>query len=578
MTHIYNDPADFAEEALAGFVALHKSYVRPVPGGVVRRQPGPRGKTVVIFGGGSGHYPAFAGLVGPGFGDGSVVGNIFTSPSAQYAYSVGRHANRGGGVIFSFGNYAGDVMNFGIACEQLIAEGIDARNVVVTDDVLSASMDEIHKRRGIAGDFAVFKVLAAAAETGADIDEVERLGRLANDRTRTAGIAFSGCTFPGASGPLFAVQHSQMAVGLGIHGEPGLRTVPLQTATEIGDLLVTSLLSERPPASGERVGVILNGLGSTKYEELFLLWGEISPRLEQAGLQLVEPQVGELVTSLDMAGVSLSLVWLDDELEPLWCAPADTPAFRKGSALAARTETEDDALIDDSYIDNVAQGTPTSQKSAAHVVAFASAALNTIREHEETLAQMDAIAGDGDHGRGMVRGLDAALTAAIWASKGGAGVGSTLTRAGDAWAEHAGGTSGVLWGSALRAAGRIIGDDNEIGFPEILQASDAFADALTRLGKASLGDKTMVDAVVPFVVELRNASDGGQTLPNALHLAAAASFSAARATANLLPKMGRARPHAEKSLGNPDPGAISFALIVTALADNAAHERKVEVE
>jgi dihydroxyacetone kinase len=577
MTRIHNDPADFAEEALAGFALLHGSYVRPVPGGVVRRHPGPRGKTVVIFGGGSGHYPAFAGLVGPGFGDGSVVGNIFTSPSAQYAYSVGRQANRGGGVIFSFGNYAGDVMNFGIACEQLAAEGIDARNVIVTDDVLSASVDESHKRRGIAGDVVVFKVLSAAAETGADIDEVERLGRLANDRTRTAGIAFDGCTFPGAIDPLFTVARGQMAVGLGIHGEPGLETVPLQTAAEIGELLVRTVLAEAPAEHAGRVGVILNGLGATKYEELFLLWGEIAPRLAAAGLQLVDPEVGELVTSLDMAGVSLSLVWLDDELEPLWRAPADTPAYRKGSALAWGDDGDDDGAVADEVADAIEPGSPVSQQAAAQVVALVAAASTTVREHEDTLAQMDAIAGDGDHGRGMVRGLDAALTAATVTAGQGAGAGSTLARSGDAWAEHAGGTSGVLWGSALRAAGQVLGDETAIDAAAILAAADAFAGTLTRLGKATVGDKTMVDAVTPYVAQLRAAVEAGIPVADALTRAADAASRAAASTADLLPKLGRARPHAAKSLGTADPGATSFALIVTTLATANGPARKVHV-
>ncbi|WP_120338691.1 dihydroxyacetone kinase family protein [Cryobacterium soli] len=577
MTRIHNDPADFAEEALAGFALLHGRYVRPVPGGVVRRHPGPRGKTVVIFGGGSGHYPAFAGLVGPGFGDGSVVGNIFTSPSAQYAYSVGRQANRGGGVIFSFGNYAGDVMNFGIACEQLAAEGIDARNVIVTDDLLSASVEESHKRRGIAGDFVVFKVLAAAAETGADIDEVERLGRLANDRTRTAGIAFDGCTFPGAIDPLFTVERGQMAVGLGIHGEPGLETVPLQSAAEIGDLLVRTVLAEAPADSDGRVGVILNGLGSTKYEELFLLWGEIAPRLTAAGLSLVDPEVGELVTSLDMAGVSLSLVWLNDALEPLWTAPADTPAYRKGSALAVGTDDDDNGVVADAVAEAVEPGSPVSGQAATEVVALVRAAFATVREHEDTLAQMDAIAGDGDHGRGMVRGLDAALTAATATAAQGAGAGTTLARAGDAWAEHAGGTSGVLWGSALRAAGQVLGDESAIDAAGILAAAAAYAGTLTRLGKATVGDKTMVDAVTPFVDELRRAIEAGATAADALTSAAEAATEAAAATADLLPKLGRARPHAAKSLGTADPGATSFALIVTTLANAHVPVRKAHL-
>src|SRR6478752_8121083 len=295
MTRVFNNPSDFAEEALAGFCDVHANLVRQVPGG-------------------------------------AVVGNIFTSPSAQQAYSVAKAAESGAGVVFTYGNYAGDVMNFGMASERLAAEGIAVENVLVTDDVASAPPSESEKRRGIAGDFTVFKIMGAAAEAGADLAEVVRLGRKANDLTRTIGSAFDGCTFPGADAPLFTLPEGQMGLGLGIHGEPGLHDTDLPPAKELGQELVARVLSETPPDAGSRIAVILSGLGSTKPEELFVLWGTVAPLLRAAGYTLVMPEVGELVTSLDMAGVSLTVTWLDDELEPLWTAPAETPAYRRGSA------------------------------------------------------------------------------------------------------------------------------------------------------------------------------------------------------------------------------------------------------
>lgn len=195
MTTLYNDPAEFSEDQLEGFVDLYSDRLVRVPGGVVTCPPRTP-QVAVVVGGGSGHYPAFAGLVGPGFASGAVVGNIFTSPSAAHVYSVAKAAEQGRGVILTFGNYAGDNMNFGIAAEMLRAEGIDTRIVVVKDDIASAP--DFDDRRGIAGDFTVFKVMGAAAAAGWDVDEVERLGNLANRRTRTLGVAFSGCTMPGA--------------------------------------------------------------------------------------------------------------------------------------------------------------------------------------------------------------------------------------------------------------------------------------------------------------------------------------------------------------------------------------------
>ena len=192
MTRIFNDPSEFAEEALAGFFDLHSELVRQVPGGAVRRRRPSRPMVAVLAGGGSGHYPTFAGLIGADFASGAVVGNIFTSPSAQQAYSVAKAADTGAGVVFTYGNYAGDVMNFGMASEPRAAEGIQVENVVVTDDIASAPPSEAEKRRGIAGDFTVFKVMGAAAEQGAGLADVVRLGRKANTRTRTIGGAFHG--------------------------------------------------------------------------------------------------------------------------------------------------------------------------------------------------------------------------------------------------------------------------------------------------------------------------------------------------------------------------------------------------
>lgn len=560
MTKIWNDPAEFTEDSLAGFAMLHRRYVRQVTGGVVRRNPGADGKVVVLVGGGSGHYPAFMGWVGPGFADGAVVGNVFSAPSSQYAYSVARAADRGGGVIFAYGNHAGDVMNFGMAAEQLQHEGVDARHIIVTDDILAAPANEIEKRRGIAGDFTVFKILGAAAETGASMDEVMRLGQLANDQTRTIGIGLAGCTMPGADEPLFTVEPGMMGIGLGLHGEPGIETIPLGNAEEIARRLVEPLLEENPN-NARRAAVILTGLGATKYEELFLLWREIVPLFEVAGIELVEPEVGELITSLDMAGMSLTVTWLDDELEPLWRAVADTPAFRRGAItnMNLAEVAGDDADDEAGQQLSIPPCSSASHSAAQFFSERLSAAARAIEAEETRLGQLDAIAGDGDHGRGMVRGIQAAEQAAQAAIAAGAGLGTALTLAGDAWAAHAGGTSGVLWGSGLRAAGTSLGDD-AVSDAAISEAVRAFVDTMLRLGKAQLGDKTLLDAAVPFAEVLDSQIGDGVT--SAWQSAAHRAQEAAEETADLEPKIGRARPNAQRSLGTPDPGAISFALVV----------------
>ncbi len=561
MASIFDDPATFADDALYGFVAANARHVARVDGGVLRSTEMTSGQVAVVIGGGSGHYPAFAGLVGPGLAAAAACGNIFSSPAAGQVYRVAKAAQAGGGVLLSYGNYAGDVLHFGQAQQRLRAEGIDTRTVLVTDDIASAPVESTEKRRGIAGDLTVFKIAGAAAEAGADLDEVERLARRANDRTRSLGVAFAGCTLPGSDAPLFTVPDGKMALGLGIHGEPGISEHDMPTASELADLLVDTLLGERPDGAGNAVVPILNGLGAVKYDELFLLYGKIETRLRAAGLTVVEPECGELVTSLDMSGLSLTLFWPDDELALLWSAPADTPAFRRGNT-DPRPLRDTTAIATESAVEE--QGTPASIRAGQLAGAVLRTVARVVADNEDEWGRLDAVAGDGDHGIGMRRGADAAARTAVEA---GAGVRAVLTAAGDAWSERAGGTSGALWGAGLIAAGTALGNAESYGPSEVAAAVSAFATAIRELGGAQPGDKTMVDALVPFVETLERSTEAGTDLASALSDAAAAAVRAARATADLRPKLGRARPLAEKSVGHADPGATSFARIAAALSD-----------
>jgi dihydroxyacetone kinase len=568
MTHLFNDPARFTEDMLVGFLDAHGRYAVGVPGGVVRAHQTRPGKVAVVIGGGSGHYPAFCGTVGTGFADGAVVGNIFTSPSAEDAASVARAAHGGAGVLLITGNYAGDVMNFGLAVDQLRREGIDALYFAVTDDIASAAKGEETKRRGIAGDFTVFKCSCAAAEDGMDLRNVLRVAATANDLTRTLGVAFSGCTLPGADSPLFTVPHNTMGVGLGIHGEPGVSDEPLCTAEELAEKLVDEVLGDAPATDSRRIAVILNGLGRTKYEELFVVWGATARLLRLRGYEIVEPEVGELVTSLDMAGCSLTVMWLDDELEKYWRAPADTPAYRKGAAMTAggvlrgAVEERPAPVRQRSELSDV-EGRLGGQRIAQVFDAMA----RMLADAEDELGRIDAIAGDGDHGRGMVKGSSAAQEAATMAVEAGSGQGTVLVAAGTQWAAEAGGTSGVLWGAMLTAIGESLGDRGTPDSTTVASAMRAGYDALTRLGGAAPGDKTMLDAMLPFVDELQRLVDDGQPWPQAWAAAAEVAGDAAKATADLRPRVGRARPLAERSIGTPDAGATSLAKCARVVAD-----------
>ncbi|QEM83153.1 dihydroxyacetone kinase family protein [Halomonas binhaiensis] len=564
MTILYNDPSDFPEQARLGLVAAHRDKLMAVYGGVVRSTRSKPGSVAVVIGGGSGHYPAFAGLVGQGLAHGAAMGNLFASPSAQQVYSVAKAADNGGGVLLTFGNYAGDVLHFGQARERLIAEGIPCEIVTITDDVASASLEEFDKRRGIAGDLTVFKAAAAAAEAGASLEQVVAVAEEANRRTRSFGVAFDGCTLPGAEDALFHVPTGRMAIGLGIHGEPGVSEQDIPTADGLAEALVSRLLEEVPAGierEGARVVPILNGLGTVKYEELFVVYRRVDELLHEAGLTIIEPEVGEMVTSLDMAGVSLTLFWLDDEMEQRWKAPADTPAYRKGSVAAA--EALDPAELEAMERQEIPPASEASRQLAKGVVSALETLVATVDAHAEELGRIDSIAGDGDHGIGMQRGSKACLEAAREALAEGAGAQTVLSFAAERWADRAGGTSGAIWGVILSSIGEALGNDLPLNVDRLVRGVSAASDNVMSFGKAVPGDKTLVDVLVPFAEAVaEHAADG---VAVTWERAAQRAEEAAQATAELLPRVGRARPLAEKSLGTPDAGATSLALIVTAL-------------
>ncbi|MEE2040660.1 dihydroxyacetone kinase family protein [Nocardiopsis sp. CT-R113] len=574
MTLLVNDPADFADESLAGFAEAHSDEVRALHGGVVRASATPRGHVAVVLGGGTGHYPAFAGWVGPGFAHGAACGNVFSSPSAAQICSVARAAQNGGGVVLGFGNYAGDVLHFGQAAEQLRAEGVDVRVVAVTDDVASGPAHDTGRRRGVAGDLPVLKILGAAAEAGHHLDEVHRLGIKANAATRSLGVAFGGCTLPGADRPLFTVEADRMGVGLGIHGEPGIEQRPLPAADEVADLLVDGVLAERGEAAAAvggatRVAPVLNGLGATKYEELYVVHRRVAERLSAAGLTVVAPVVDEQVTSLGMAGLSLTLTFLDPELERLWTAPAVTPAFRRGHLPPRPPRTDD--LVGSRRTPPVVPGDGPSRDLGTRIAAALGTVRDTVAAHERSLGELDAVAGDGDHGIGMRRGAEAALSAAEDAVALGAGARTVLVKAGAAWSERAGGTSGALWGAALTAFGAELGDSGRADRTRLVAGARAAVDAVVRLGGARPGDKTLVDAAVPFADRLA-AEAGSAGLAGAWAAGAGAARLAADATASIPARLGRARAHGDNSLGTPDPGAVSLSLILTALTSHFGQE------
>jgi dihydroxyacetone kinase-like protein len=333
MRKLLNDPEAVVKESLAGLAAAHGDVLRyDADNGYVARVDAPvQGKVALISGGGSGHEPMHGGFVGRGMLDAACPGEVFTSPVPEQMLAATKAVDGGAGVIHIVKNYTGDVMNFKLAAEDAADEGISVESVLIDDDV--AVQDSLYTagRRGVGATVLAEKIAGASAERGDALAKVAGYARQVNDRSRSFGVALSSCTPPAAGKPIFDLPEGEMEVGIGIHGEPGRRRAPLGTAREIADVIVEAVVSDLGAAQGAKVLPFVNGMGGTPQLELYLLYGEVERGLREAGLEPVRRLVGSYITSLEMAGASLTLLELDDDLIELWDAPVHTAALRWGA-------------------------------------------------------------------------------------------------------------------------------------------------------------------------------------------------------------------------------------------------------
>ncbi|MET3927051.1 dihydroxyacetone kinase subunit DhaK [Devosia sp. 2618] len=331
MKKLINDPANYVDEMLDGLCLAHPGLQRVGNDrrAIARTVPMRQGKVGVVSGGGSGHLPLFTGYVGEGLLDACAIGNVFEGPTINSCQDAIAAANAGAGVLCLFGNYGGDKMNFEMASEFAAMDSVETRTVLGTDDIASAKPEESHKRRGVAGLIFAYKTAGALAERGGDLDAVTAIAQKTVDRTRTIGVALSSCQIPGAAGPNFTIGDDEIEMGMGIHGEPGIWRRPIRPADELVDEMLALLLVERPVGAG-RVAILVNSLGSTPFEELFILYRRAAQQLAEAGFTIAQRLIGPYVTSMEMGGASISLCFLDDEIEDLLNAPADCPFWRVG--------------------------------------------------------------------------------------------------------------------------------------------------------------------------------------------------------------------------------------------------------
>jgi len=326
MKKILNDPHAYVDETLDGLCLAHPQYYeRAGEGGRVIKRPGlPRaGKVGIVSGGGSGHLPVFTGYVGRGLLDACAIGEVFASPSVEQMAEAMRAANGGAGVLRLYGNYGGDVMNFDMAGDMMEMEDVPSTSVRLADDVASAPTAEAEKRRGVAGIVYAYKIAGAAAEEGKNLAEVTRIAQAAADACRSIGTALTPCTVPQAGRPTFTIGDDEMEMGMGIHGEPGVWRGKLRTADAIAAEMLDMLLADRPLTAGDRASVLVNSLGATPPEELFILYRQVHARLSGLGVTIVMPLVGRYACSMEMTGASFTICKLDAELERLLKAPAE---------------------------------------------------------------------------------------------------------------------------------------------------------------------------------------------------------------------------------------------------------------
>jgi ATP-dependent dihydroxyacetone kinase len=555
MKKLINAPSAVVPDMLEGIVAQSdRLALLEGTNVVVRRDSADRkDRVAIISGGGSGHEPAHAGYVGPGMLTAAVSGDVFTSPSVDAVLDAIRAVGSAAGVMLIVKNYTGDRLNFGLAAELAIAAGIPVEIVVVADDVSLSSTVLRQRRRGIAGAVLVHKIAGAAAERGYDLARVADLARRAADAVGSMGVGLSACIVPAVGKPGFELGEDEAELGLGIHGEKGVERVAMDTADALANRLLDAIVADGNLKSGDRIALLLNNLGTTTEMELSIVMRTALAKLAALGLVVERVWQGTYLSALDMAGVSISLMRLDDELLGLLDDPAQSAAWRAGSAIATITvlpRTTDTARAEAG--DGVGQALVLRPK----IEAIAQALLARV----DHFTELDSIAGDGDLGMSVERAARALLDLpdADYNS-----YRTLLLAIARTLRKVVGGSSGPFYAIGLARAARPLAGVETPTPEQWLAAFEAAVDAVEELGGARVGDRTMVDSLRPAVEEMRRQRAGN--LPIDVSAIAAAAGMGAKQTARMHPRMGRASYLGERATGVEDGGAAVVATWLAAL-------------
>lgn len=558
MKKLINSPRAVVREMLEGLADLHPELALLDTENVIVRSdlPVPEERLVaLVSGGGSGHEPAHAGYVGEGMLTGAISGEVFTSPAVDAVLAGIRACAGPAGAVLIVKNYTGDRMNFGLAAEMARAEGIPVEQVVVADDVALVGVVPDDRRRGIAGTILVHKIAGGAAATGASVAEVAQAARAAAAEVGSMGVALGACTVPAAGRPGFELGDGEIEIGLGIHGEAGVERAPMMPVDALVDRLLATILIDRGFVLGDRVVLLVNGLGGTPPMELAIVARHALAVLHQHGLTVERAWSGTFLTAIEMPGVSLSVMRVDDQRLAFLDAATTAPAWPGNGRLAGRTLVHVPAPRPTSV--PVELDAPDPQLSGA-LMAIA-AALETA---EPQLTDLDARAGDGDFGATMVRAAEALRALAKEALPAHALLAATADRLRRAIA----GSSGPFYVTALvRASRRLPVSPSAVDWG---RAFEDAVDAITELGGARPGDRTMIDALAPAANAVLRLAQNGAPLGDILQAAASAAEAGVQATTAMKPRLGRASYLGDRAVGVPDAGATAVAIWLRALANH----------
>ncbi|MBG9582885.1 hypothetical protein ABE42_27595 [Bacillus thuringiensis] len=579
MKKIINKPEILVMEMCNGMVMAHPELELLKKYKVIKKKEMNENKVTLISGGGSGHEPAHAGLVGKGMLDAAVCGDVFASPSQIQVYQAIKETASKKGTLLIIKNYSGDIMNFKNGAHLATEDGIEVDYVKVDDDI--AVEDSLYTvgRRGVAGVILVHKIAGAAAEAGMDLGAVKAVAEKAAANVRTIGLALTSCTVPASGSPTFTLAEDEMEYGVGIHGEPGIKREKMLSADELANRMTNDLMKDLGVKDGEEIALLVNGFGGTPLQELYLFNNAVTRELAARNIKINRVFVGNYMTSIDMAGMSLTVMKLDDELKTLLSKECNTPAFKVDGPVES---VEYVNVLEETEEKEVSFEIETAEEHAViknnvitlnNMIYLVDKMSDIIIKNEVPFCELDTHAGDGDFGMSVAKGFKQLKRE--WHSiveQENVTIGSFLDGCSMTIMEHCGGASGPIWGGAFRAASKVAGEKRELTVKEFAEMLQGALQGIQSIGERSfgrgavVGDKTLVDALAPCVDSWLDNASNEVDMKTAFEKGAEAAVKGAEYTKEIVARMGRAGTVGERSLGYPDAGAHALGVIFTEIA------------